>query len=112
MDKMQYAEKIRNLYTEKQPGKLEELRALDKKAKRPATVFAWIFGTVGALVLGVGMCLAMGVIGNLMPLGIVVGIAGIAMVSLNYPAYKAILGKGRRKYADRILSLSGELLHE
>ena len=47
-----------------------------------------------------------------MPLGIVVGIAGIAMVSLNYPAYKAILGKGRRKYADRILSLSGELLHE
>lgn len=67
---------------------------------------------IGALVLGTGMCLAMEIIGNLMPLGVAVGIAGIAMVSVNYFIYKAILRSGKKKYADEVIALSNDLLNE
>lgn len=109
-----YAEEIRGRYADKSgpETKLEQLRRLDEAAQRPAKIFAFMFGVLGALVLGVGMCLAMEVIGSLPVLGIVIGTAGIAMVSANYPLYKAIRRSGRRKYAARILSLSDELLHE
>ena len=40
------------------------LRKLDRRAKLPATVFTYTFGIVFAPVLGVGMCLAMQVIGT------------------------------------------------
>lgn len=56
------------------------------------------------------MCLAMQVIGNMMPLGIVIGVVGIAMVSANYFIYRAMLNARKRKYADEILALSDELL--
>ena len=70
---------IREEYTEKKPNKLGELVELDRKVKRPAEIFAYSFGTVGSLVLGAGMCLAMKVIGNMMPLGIVIGAVGIGV---------------------------------
>ena len=69
-----------------------------------------MFGIVGALVLGVGMCLAMEVIGSMMPLGIVIGVVGIAMVTANYFLYRAILRSRKKKYAKEIVSLSDELL--
>ena len=108
----QYAENIRRTYAGKdaEESKLEKLRKLDEAARRPASIFAYTFGILGALVLGVGMCLAMQVIGNMMPLGIVIGVVGIAMVSANYFIYRAMLNARKRKYADEILALSDELL--
>ena len=107
----QYVENIRLGYEEKKETKLVELRALDRQTKRPAQVFAYIFGTLGSLVLGSGMCLAMPeVIEGYMPLGIAVGIVGILMVSVNYPIYKAILGSRKRKASSKIMKLSGEIL--
>lgn len=105
-------EKIRNQYTQAEATKLDELKALDRKVKRPASIFAYVFGVVGALVLGTGMCLAMKIIGDLMALGIVVGVAGIAMVSLTYPIYKAILKSRKNKYSSKILELTNELLKD
>ena len=92
-------QKIRTQYTEKENTQLDELKALDKKVKKPANVFAYTFGTIGALVLGSGMSLAMNVIEpgtyygitigeNMMLPGIIIGLAGIAMVSVNYVIYK------------------------
>ncbi len=109
----QYAESIRQQYAPKSESvtKLEQLKRLDAKVHRPAAVFAYIFGIIGALVLGAGMCLAMRIIGDLMPLGIVVGVIGIAMVTVNYFIYKAILKSRKRKYADQVMSLSDELLN-
>ena len=96
-----YAEKIRNSYKEKTVTKLDELKALDKQVKRPAQVFAYIFGTLGSLVRGAGMCLAMPeVITGYMPLGIAVGVVGIALVSINYPIYKAILKSRKLKASE------------
>lgn len=106
------AESIREEYTEKKRTKLNELVALDRKAKLPAIVFVYLFGIIGSLVLGTGMCFAMGVltIPYGMVIGIVIGVLGIAMVSVNYFLYKMILARGKKKYGARILELSEEIL--
>ena len=105
-------EHIRQQYMEQKPTKLDVLKELDKKVKRPAQIFTYTFGTIGSLVLGTGMCLAMKIIGDMMALGIVVGVVGIAMVSVNYPLYKKILNSRKKKYGKEIIELSNELLHE
>lgn len=108
----QFARQVRAEYApgSEEEGKLEQLKKLDRAARRPAEIFAYMFGIVGALVLGVGMCLAMEVIGSMMPLGIVIGVVGIAMVTANYFLYRAILRSHKKKYAKEIVSLSDELL--
>ena len=76
----QTVENIRAKYEVREQSKLERLKALDRKVRRPAEIFAYIFGSIGALVLGSGMCLAMPeVIEGYMPLGIGVGLVGILM---------------------------------
>lgn len=112
VDEKAEAELIRKSYEERGESKLEKLRRLDRKVKRPGMIVSLIFGIAGALVLGTGMCLAMKVIGDFMVLGIVVGCVGIAMVSSNYFLYRAIFNARRKKYAKEILDLSGELLGE
>ena len=103
-------EEIRGAYVQKEESGLDRLRRLDRAARRPAQIFAYVFGAAGTLVLGTGMCLAMEVIGALPALGIAVGLAGIAMVACNLFIYRALLGHRRKKYAPRVLELSGELL--
>ena len=113
VNEKKYAEKMIRSYSEKGETKLDELKALDRKAKKGASTFAYVFGSIGALVLGAGMSVAMGVIlSELMWLGIVVGVIGLFMVSINYFIYKGLLNNGKRKYGDRILELSKELLNE
>lgn len=62
------------------------------------------------------MCLCMGVIGTglsaAMPLGIVVGVAGLVMAGVNYPIYKKMLEKGKQKYAFEIMELAKEITAE
>lgn len=105
-------QKIREQYTEKKATKFDELRELDAKVKRPAEIFAYTFGSIGALVLGTGMCLAMKVIGNMMPLGIAIGVLGIGMVSITYSLYKGLLKARKKKYSKQIFELSDSLLGE
>lgn len=112
IEQERYVNEIRDQYSEKETTKIDELRRLDKKVKRPAKIFAYIFGVVGALVLGAGMCLSMRVIGDLTALGVVVGVIGVAMVAVNYFIYNAILKARKRKYSDRVISLSNGILNE
>ena len=62
------------------------------------------------------MCLSMKVIGGgstlTMAAGIVVGLAGIAMASVNYPIYKKLLKNGKDKYAADILRLAKGISEE
>ncbi len=112
MNECKQVERIKAQYAPVEKGKLDELKALDKKVRRPANIFAYTFGAVGALVLGAGMCLAMKIIGDLMPLGIAIGVVGIAMVSVNYALYKKLLTSRKRKYGKEILALSNQLLNK
>lgn len=108
-----FAEAIANEYAPKDTSKVVALRKLDRKAKTPANIFAYSFGVIMALVLGVGMCLSMNVIGDgsvaMMVFGIALGIVGIAGVSVNYPVYKKILENGKQKYAYEIMQLAKEI---
>lgn len=108
-----YAEAIANEYAPKDTSKVVALKKLDKKAKLPANIFAFTFGTVMALVLGVGMCLSMQVIGNgssaMMIAGIIIGLIGIGGVSVNYPIYRKMLESGKKKYAYEIMQLAKEI---
>lgn len=112
MDSEKYAQKLIKQYSKYKPTKLDELKALDKKVKRPARVTSYILGIVGALILGVGMCCAMDIFGkSFFALGIVVGIIGIAIVSINYFVYKKILNYRKDKYSQEIITKSNELLN-
>ena len=111
-------QKIRTQYTEKEHTDLDELKALDTKVKRPAGIFAYIFGSISAMIMGSGMSLVMTDIGAVIGMGdtmipgIVIGVAGMAMAIVNYPIYKGILNSRKKKYADKIIALSNELMAE
>lgn len=112
------AGRIRAQYLPREHTPLDTLRELDKKAKRPAKLFAYLFGTLAALVMGAGMSLIMTDIGLSLALsepfacGLVIGVAGLLMGLVNYPVYKAIMLTRSKKYAERIIALSDELLGE
>lgn len=109
-------QKIRTQYTEKQHTELDALKALDAKVKRPANVFAYIYGCVSAVIMGAGMSLVMTEIGeviglaNAMVPGIAVGVVGLGMALSTYPIYKAILNTRKKKYAGEILALSEKIM--
>jgi hypothetical protein len=117
-DQQFVAQKIRTQYMEKAPSELDALRKLDSKVKRPANVFAYVYGSISAIVMGAGMSLVMTDIGqqfgisNTMPLGIVIGVIGMLMAIATYPIYKNILASRKEKYADRILELSERIMNE
>lgn len=108
-----YAESIVKEYAPKDTSKIVRLRKLDRKAKMPATVFAYSFGIGASLVAGLGMSLAMQVIGSgTVGLGIVLGVIGFACCGVTYPIYKRLLEKGRKQYAYEIVELAKEITGE
>ncbi len=107
-----YAESIAKEYAPKDNSKIVALKKLDNKAKMPATIFTYTFGIISSLVLGTGMCFAMGVLGRgtvAMVLGIGIGIIGLMGCGVNYPIYKKMLKKGKEKYAFEIVELAREI---
>ena len=108
-------EKIRSQYTQTQHTELDELKALDAKVKKPANVFGYTYGSIGAIVMGAGMSLIMTDIGTVLGMnetlipGIAVGIAGLAMSCTTYPIYKKILTSRKKKYASKIMELSDRI---
>ena len=108
-----YAEQIVNEYSVKETSKVLQLKKLDEKVKKPANIFAFTFGIVSSLVLGVGMCLAMQIIGSgtiAMVIGIIVGLIGIFNCSINYLIYKKLIKKAKEKYGSDIIRLAKEII--
>lgn len=120
MDKDQefLVQHIRAQYTEKQCSELEQLKALDDKVKRPANVFAYTFGVISAIVMGAGMSLVMTDIGTTLGMadamvpGILIGVVGLGLALLTYPIHKGILNARKKKYADKILTLSEKIMNQ
>ena len=109
-------QRIRSQYTEKQHTALDALKELDAKVKRPANVFAYVYGSVSAIIMGAGMSLVMTDIGAMIGLtstmvpGIVIGIIGLGMALTTYPIHKNILSSRKKKFAPQILKLSEKLM--
>ena len=118
-NEQQAAARIREHYTEKQITDLDTLRELDAKVKRPASVFAYVFGSISAIIMGAGMSLIMTDIAEKIGLGIdpmipgiVIGTIGLGMALLTYPMYKGILNSRKRKYGAEILKLSDKIMNK
>ena len=109
-------EKIRSQYTQERHTELDALKALDARVKRPAKVFGFIWGTIGAIVMGAGMSLVMTEIGAVLGLeetlvpGIAVGVAGMVMALTTWPIYQKILTSRRKKFAAQIMELSERIM--
>lgn len=107
-----YAEHIANEYSVKRESKVIALKKLDRKAKLPADIFVYTNGIIMSLILGLGMCLSMNVIGSgkFTALGIIIGILGLIGVSTNYFSYKKILANSKAKYSQDIIRLANEIV--
>ena len=111
------AQKIRTQYTEKRTTELDTLRGLDRKVKRPANIFAYLFGSIAAIIMGAGMSLIMTDIGAAIGMeqsfvpGILIGVVGMTMALVNYPIYRGILSARKKKYAPQIIAMSDRIMN-
>lgn len=100
---------IRKKYLPREETALEELKRLDKLVQNSGVPEALCAGVGGALVLGLGMCLAMGIIGHIRWLGIVLGFVGILGMLAAFPVYRVVFHKAKTRYTPRILELTAQL---
>lgn len=105
-------ERIRSEYltTTPEASALEELKRLDKATRRPGMIVSIIMGIVGTLVMGGGMSIVMVAETQYMPVGILLGIVGIIIALLAFPADRLITKRQRQKNAPSIVALSDRLL--
>lgn len=104
-------ESIKKQYmpTLKKEDKLDELRGLNKKVVQPPSIIGLTVGILGTLIMGVGMTMVLE--WGVMAWGITVGVIGVAIAAAAYPIYRAVLGRNKRKYGQKIIELSDELLN-
>ena len=103
--------KIREKYAPKDTSMsaLEQLKKLDEDAERPGRAVSLTLGIVGTLLFGAGMSCTMVLTDYFVP-GIILGVIGMAVLAMAYPAYKKITAKEREKVAAEILRLTDELM--
>lgn len=110
------AENIASEYAPKKTSKLVALKKLDRKVKQVPEIFGYSLGVISSLILGIGMCFSMGVLGNnslpMILMGVGIGILGIVGVSVNYPIYKKILKNRKMKYGNDIIQLANDIANE
>ena len=108
-------QEIRQKYLPREESKFEELKRLDYTVQTSGMIESLCAGIGGALVFGLGMCLAMQVIGSgviLIALGVLLGIIGMGGMLAAYPVYRKVFDKTKQKLAPRILELTAELAGE
>ena len=114
-DQQFLVQKIRTQYTEKQHTELDQLKRLDAQVKRPANTFAYVYGSVSAIIMGAGMSLVMTDVGTKIGItgmvpGIIIGLVGMGMALSTYSIYKKILNNRKKKFAPQIMQLSDKLM--
>ena len=103
-------EAIRKKYLPPEEDKMEQLRRLDRSAAGKGTILSLIVGILGALIMGVGMCCTMVWAGVWFVPGILIGLAGIALICCAYPLYLRVTARERQRIAPEILRLTDELM--
>jgi len=100
---------IRQKYLPQTESKLEELKRLDGLVQSSGVTESLCAGIGGCMIFGLGLCLAMEVIGNMVWLGILLGLAGMAGMLAAFPVYRKVFNKAKMRYSPRILELAAEL---
>ncbi len=103
---------IRKKYLPQSESKIDELKRLDALVQGSGVVDALCAGFIGFMLLDLGVCLAVQVIGFggwLIALGILLAIVGIIGMAVAYPVYRKIFIKTKAKNTPRILELAVEL---
>lgn len=103
---------IRSKYLPKEETKLDELKRLDHTVQKAGVVASLCVGVTGCLIFGLGMCLSMEVLGQILWLGIPVGILGALIMALAYPVYRRQFTKVKTRLTPRILELVDQLRKE
>ena len=106
-------QEIRKKYLPREESKLEELKRLDYTVQNSGMIESLCAGIGGVLIFGLGLCLAMQVIGSglfSIVLGILLGIVGMIGMIAAYPVYRKMAQKAKAEYAPRILQLTDELM--
>ena len=101
--------RIRQKYLPQTESKLEELKRLDGLVQSSGVAESLCAGIGGCMIFGLGLCLAMEVIGNMVWLGILLGLAGMAGMLAAFPVYRKVFNKAKMRYSPRILELAAEL---
>lgn len=106
---------IRKKYLPPKEDKMQQLRALDAGVSKKATIVSIAVGVIGTLIMGIGMSLTLSDFGAFLgtyafPIGIAIGIVGLAILVCAYPLYNRVFKREREKIAPEILRLTDELM--
>ena len=100
---------IRKKYLPKEETKLEELKRLDQLVRNSGVTESLCAGIGGCLIFGLGLCLAMEVIGQMIWLGVILGLVGTVGMLIAFPVYRKYVNKAKAQHTPRILELADEL---
>ena len=100
---------IRKKYLPRGETKLEELKRLDRLVQNSGVTESLCAGIGGYLVFGLGLCLAMEVIGHMIWLGVILGLIGTAGMLAAFPVYRKFFNKAKAQHTPRILELAAQL---
>ena len=103
---------IRSKYLPRKESKLEELKRLDGQVSSAGLLQSLAVGIIGCLIFGIGMCIAMKVLGGGMVLGTLLGACGMVGMIAAYPVYRTCVRKAKAMHQPRILELIAELYDE
>lgn len=104
-------QEFRKKYLSQSEGRLDKLKQLDEKKQNLGTMEALCVGIGGLIVFGLGMCIAMQVIGSgvlATDFGIFLGIVGMVYMLVAYPIQRFIYHRNKETYVERILELTEE----
>ena len=100
---------IRKKYLPKEETKLEELKRLDSLVQNSGVTQSLCAGIGGCLIFGLGLCLVMEVIGQMIWLGVILGLVGAVGMLAAFPVYRKFFNKAKAQHSPRILELVAEL---
>ena len=105
----QEVQNIRKKYLPKEETKLEELKRLDRLVQNSGVTESLCAGIGGCLIFGLGLCLAVGPIGQTIWLGVILGLVGTVGMLAAFPVYRKFFNKAKAQYTPRILELAAQL---
>lgn len=103
--------KIRERYLPTEESKMDKLRRLDKSTTQKGLACSLMLGIVSSLILSIGMCCRILWDNSLLIPGVIIGLVGIAGVSIAYPLNSYLNKKERERLSPVILNLTNELLN-